>query len=409
MSLINKPVYLDEDKCYGCVNCMKRCPTEAIRVRDGKAIVRYERCVGCGECVKVCPTGAKKESCDSFSAIGDYKYTVALVCPSMYAQFNHLDRLDYVLNGIKKIGFDDVCDVGYYARIVSAATMDHIKKADVPKPVISSACPAVLNLILMRYEHLLDHLSPFLQPEEAAAKAAARKAMEKTGLSRKEIGIFLITPCAANMLNKNNPDSEIDRFVSMKEIYVPVLAEMNKLKGATLEKLSVCDAIGVSWGSSTGEAMGVGTKNYIVADGIENIMSVLEDLEHDKLGDIDFLELNACTQGCVGGSLNVENPFLARTRLRLYREKLPIADVVEYEIADVMRQGEYKSLESAFRLADNRREAMQKMIRVKSVYDSLPHLDCGNCGAPTCRAFAEDVVKGLSVKCKFKKEDIDGT
>ena len=30
-------VALDKDLCKGCINCIKRCPTEAIRVRDGKA------------------------------------------------------------------------------------------------------------------------------------------------------------------------------------------------------------------------------------------------------------------------------------------------------------------------------------------------------------------------------------
>ena len=32
-------VMLDADRCKGCISCMKRCPTEAIRVRNGKAKV----------------------------------------------------------------------------------------------------------------------------------------------------------------------------------------------------------------------------------------------------------------------------------------------------------------------------------------------------------------------------------
>ena len=37
-----RPVYLDTDRCNGCVGCMKRCPTEAIRVRGGKAQIMYD-------------------------------------------------------------------------------------------------------------------------------------------------------------------------------------------------------------------------------------------------------------------------------------------------------------------------------------------------------------------------------
>lgn len=402
-----KPVYLDADKCNGCVSCMKRCPTEAIRVRNGKATIMYERCVGCGECVKVCPTHAKKESCDSFLSRKEYKYTVALACPSLYGQFNNLSDLNYVLTGLLKLGFDDVFDVGYAAQCVSMATAEYLKSDGVAKPVISSACPAVLNLILMRYEHLLEHLSPMKQPEEVAAEMAVREAMRKTNFKREEIGVFLITHCAANLLNKNNGSdtNRIDKFISLKEVYFPLLSEMNKLKAEDLLPLSRADALGVSWGCSTGETMGLKTKNFIVADGIENVMTVLNDLEHEKLHNIDFLELNACTQGCVGGSMNLENPFLARTRLRLFREKLPLEVPKDYSSPqEYKREKGYVSKEEVFRLSDNRAEAIKKMIQVKQIYDKLPHINCGNCGAPCCMAFAEDVVKGLDVKCKFMKE-----
>ena len=51
---------IDPDECNGCMICMRQCPTEAIRVRDGKATYSNELCVDCGECLSVCPTGAVK-------------------------------------------------------------------------------------------------------------------------------------------------------------------------------------------------------------------------------------------------------------------------------------------------------------------------------------------------------------
>ena len=76
-------VTLDKDLCVGCTNCIKRCPTQAIRVRGGKAQIISERCIDCGECVRVCPHHAKKARHDELSMLDNYRYTVALPAPAL--------------------------------------------------------------------------------------------------------------------------------------------------------------------------------------------------------------------------------------------------------------------------------------------------------------------------------------
>ena len=76
-------VTLDRDKCHGCINCVKRCPTEAIRVRDGKARIIKERCIDCGECIRVCPHHAKQATFDPLSVLDRYQYRVALPAPAL--------------------------------------------------------------------------------------------------------------------------------------------------------------------------------------------------------------------------------------------------------------------------------------------------------------------------------------
>ena len=46
-------VRLDKTRCKGCTNCLKHCPTEAIRVRNGRAHIIDERCIDCGECIRI--------------------------------------------------------------------------------------------------------------------------------------------------------------------------------------------------------------------------------------------------------------------------------------------------------------------------------------------------------------------
>ena len=69
-------VRLDRDKCRGCTNCIKRCPTGAIRVRGGKAHIIKERCIDCGECINVCPHHAKYAEYESLEKINEYKYLI---------------------------------------------------------------------------------------------------------------------------------------------------------------------------------------------------------------------------------------------------------------------------------------------------------------------------------------------
>jgi len=382
---------------------MKKCPTEAIRVRNGKATIMYERCIGCGECVKVCRSNAKKEYFDPIDIISGFKYKIAIPSSSIYGQFNNLTDVNYVLTGLKKLGFDDVVDAAVGAEYVAAATNAYLKNPNIPRPLISSSCPAIVNLILMRYDYLIDNLSPIQQPEEVAANIARAKAAMETGLKPSDIGVFVITQCAANAaFLRESENAKIDGVLSIKAIYFDLLNAMNSVK--TPEKLAMAGNTGLCWGTLAGEAQSDMYNTYLSADGISNVLTIFEDLEHDKLSGVDFIELYACSLGCVGGTMNIESPYLARTRLMKLKNSGEQSNINVHDFGAYVRKTPYES-DNVFKLDENRLEAMKKAIRVKDIYEKLPKLDCGNCGAPCCMAFAEDVVRGLDVKCRYNTED----
>ena len=171
-------VRLDRDACKGCTNCIKRCPTGAIRVRDGKAVITKEYCIDCGQCIRVCPHHAKIATYDPVEHMKNYEYTVALPAPSLYGQFNNLDDTNIVLTALRKMGFDAVHEVGAAAEIISHISRDYVDAHPEQWPLISTACPSVVKLIRVRFPNLIPQLLPLEAPVELAATMARRKAMD---------------------------------------------------------------------------------------------------------------------------------------------------------------------------------------------------------------------------------------
>ena len=411
-------VRLDRDKCRGCTNCIKRCPTGAIRVRGGKAHIIKERCIDCGECINVCPHHAKYAEQEPLEIINNFKYKIALPAPTLYGQFNNLDDVDYVLTALKKIGFDDVFEVSKGAELVSDATRRLFEQGQIKTPAISSACPAIVRLIRVNFPNLIDHVVPLNSPMEIAAKLAREKAIKETGLDNKDIGVFFITPCPAKMTAIKSPvcldGSQVNGAFAIKEIYPALLSQMNHLK--SVDNMQDSGIIGVSWASSGGEASALLRDNCLAADGIENVIKILNEIEDEKLENIDFIELNACTGGCVGGSLTYENPYVAKARMKRLRKYLPVScnrlDTVD--VPDVMFWHKALQATDVMKLADSVPEAMKKMAEKQAIIKRLPGLDCGSCGAPTCRALAEDVVNGEAsvddciIRLKQKLQRLEG-
>ncbi len=396
-------VCLDKDLCKGCINCIKRCPTEAIRVRDGKAVITKKFCIDCGECIRICPHHAKKATYNSISVMNDYEYTVALPAPSLYGQFNNLEDVNIVLTGLKLMGFDDVYEVAGAAEIVSEMSRKYIEENKDKWPIISCACPSVVRLISVRFPNLIDHLLPIKAPVDVAAGMARKRAMEKTGLPADKIGIIFISPCPAKVTAVKNPigveKSDIDAVLAIKDVYPSLVKYMSKAIDK-VEDLAISGKIGISWGSSGGEAGGLITDSYLAADGIENVIKVLEDLEDQKFSNLSFIELDACSGGCVGGVLTVENPYVARVKIKHLRKYMPIAcNRIDKSDKDTIENAKWsKELEynNVFSLGDNVMDSMMKMTQVQELCKKFPGLDCGACGAPTCKALAEDIVRGVA-------------
>lgn len=409
MSSYIHSITLDYDKCTGCTNCIKRCPTEAIRVHGAKAKIIEERCIDCGECIRVCPYNAKIAVTDTLDKISEFKYKIALPGPPLYAQFKEEENVENILDAFLNIGFDDVFEIALAEEIVSFMTRHYLITNKYKKPLISSYCPTVLRLMQIKFPDLLSQVSPFITPGEVAAMLAKEEAVKRKGIPYKDIGAFAISLCPARVTEIKQPiglkTSAIDGVVSISLMYKDILKQLTKhhIKEKNMN-LQRATGIGMSWGYITGEAKALNYGSVLAVCGIQYVVSVLEEVERGELKDVDFLELRACTWGCIGGPLTIQNPSAGRIKLKYfvekYRTKTPYYQ--EKEMLDFYQQGRFISTEPilprpVMMLDKEISKALLKMEGLDKITNELPGLDCGACGAPSCRALAEDIIRGLAV------------
>ena len=354
-----------------------------------------------GECIRVCPHHAKRALSDGMEALDGFKYKIALPAPVLFAQEKHLDHTGRIILALKRIGFDDVYEVGAAAELISQSTMEYMATYQGPIPLISSACPAVLRLIRVRFPDLLDHLLPLQPPVELAAVMARRAAVEKTGLKPEEIGIAFITPCPAKVtavkVPLGNQSRNIDAAIAISRIYPQLIQEIKKMQPEEFVHLSHMGRIGLSWAANSGESTGSGQRRYIAADGIENVIKLLEAVEDEQFTRLDFMELSACPGGCVGGVMNVENPYAAAARIKRLARDLPHVGTQwptpEWLPEEVFFNKKIEPL-NVMALSNDPTQALEMFAEIQSYERKFPGLDCGSCGSPTCHALAEDIVKG---------------
>ncbi len=394
-------VRLDADRCNGCTTCLKHCPTEAIRVRAGKASIDEARCIDCGECIRVCPQKAKRAVCSRPEDMERFRYRIALPAPALYGQFDRLEDVDYILSGLRRIGFDEVFEVSRAAELVSAYTRLYLGTEGVRRPVISSACPAVVRLIALRFPSLADNIMRLLPPMEVAARMAREQAQAAhPELRPEDIGVCFISPCPAKTSYVRNGfgqyRSAVDAVIPISDVYFQLINAIRQTD--EVETLSSSGMIGIGWASTGGEASALFNDRYLAADGIDNVIRVLDQIENGNIPPLEFVELNACTGGCVGGVLTMQNPYIAKARLQTLRRYLPVSRNFlprgEQYIPESCFFNELPEYQTIARLSDSMAESMRMLADIQALRGQLPGLDCGACGAPSCRAFAEDVIRG---------------
>jgi Na+-translocating ferredoxin:NAD+ oxidoreductase RNF subunit RnfB len=398
-STYHRALEITENICIGCSHCIKVCPTEALRVAGGKAGIHADWCIDCGECYRACPTRAIRVMDDDFNKIFDYKHRVLLVPSVFFAQFSESVSRESIYNIIGELGFTEVCAVEQSVDSLIDEINEYVKSEE--KPVISSFCPAVIRLIQVRFPSLVDHIMKLLPPIEITAQYY-KKRFERDGISERDYGIFYLTPCIGKIAAVKSPvggyTSPIHGVINMDFFYNKVyLAYKQRIPITTTIIInSELSSKGVLFPTTGGESSHIKGKTLAI-DGMKNVIDFLEMLENEEIKNVDFLEIRACDESCAGGILSHRNRFLTADSLRNYAAKTPethklVEDYKNYCSAVVhMDKIEPRSMVKYDRDIE---VAIKKMENARELKEMFPGIDCGACGAPSCEALAEDVVRG---------------
>lgn len=413
-------VHIDEDLCIGCTECVRVCPTKAMRVKDNKALILPGMCIGCGQCMIVCKSGAITAPTSEIESLKTDKISIALVSPVLYAQFPGVLPKDILL-GMKNMGFSHVVDMSYYFEMFQWATTEYISRnretGESPWPLISPVCPVVLRLIACRFPALLPNVHPIMRPVTFMARDVVQQFSKHYGINADEILLYYINPCPSKMGYPKKIIEDGSRLekhstgaLGINDIFGELSRQIRKIEKsdkipfaqAGYEYEQCTTGGGLLWGLSGGEVNATGIDKTLAVAGLKETITYLEKIEMGLFNDLEYIELRTCREGCIGGPLNAIDKYLAKSTSVKMAKTLGVGTRLNRERVLRLYDRNWffkKSASDVIKKINSEKErkiSFEELSKIEKLAKFINGKNCGACGAPDCRTFAEDVITGFS-------------
>jgi iron only hydrogenase large subunit-like protein/uncharacterized Fe-S cluster-containing protein len=401
MITMTKSRYILSDKanCTYCYKCLRNCPVKAISFRHGESFVIEEECVLCGTCVNTCPQKAKqyRNDIEKFLSLVRKPFILS-IAPSFYAYFKESFK---VLSLLKQLGCVYISETSIGAEYVSEEYAKIFSRSD--KPLITTACPVVVELVEKYFPEYADYLFKVKSP--ASAHAEFLKHMFGN------LPKVFVSPCIAKKKELEDVFDVVLTFEELERGLEKIFHDgNNNTKGIAtlLEKMpetypdSPHPSRARFYPSSRGvvdSATAYVGENfpYYVLEGVENIINFFKTFNgfNEKI----FIEASACVGGCINGPTmkREDNILLRRSRLQnaiRVLESLNVKKVDRFSVPiDLkhslkIRKVEYNIPESE----------IERIFAQMGKTNPEKILDCTGCGYETCRDKAIAVALGKAEK-----------
>jgi transcriptional regulator with PAS, ATPase and Fis domain/iron only hydrogenase large subunit-like protein len=394
-----EPIITYKERCRRCYSCVRTCPVKAIKVDQGFAQIIYDRCIGCGNCLN-CPQNAKVivDRMVRTQELLTSGAPVVAVLGCSFPAFFHSITPGQLVAGLKSLGFQEVHEGAYGARMIASSYRDTLNNTDMP--VISSHCPAVVDLIERHYPKLLPNLMGIVSPMIAMGRFIKAVLGEETKV------VYLSTCIAAKFeIQSAESAGAIDIVLTYQEI-----DKLFKSRGINPASLSDTQFDGLDPGEGRlftmtgGPSKVFGIKQdfldteTITGEGESHTIDIIRDLAAGKITPT-FVDLRFCDGGCVDGPARDKehNHFFKRKLIVNYsNSSLPYTPAPHYRSTAVLPNLQRTFSDKFRRLPSPGKDDIKHILHSTNKFAQGDELNCRACGYNTCREHAVAVYQGLA-------------
>lgn len=391
--------------CKKCYSCVRGCPVNAIRFEEDQAELMKEECVQCGFCVNACSQKNKVLRSDmklvENSLSNRWISTIAILAPSIVAFFS--EDPNQLVGALKKIGFDMVYEVAQGASMVSREYAK-LYQEPIDKPILTSPCPVIVNMVEKHYPSLIHHLAPIISPMIAVADHIKKKQNVSTH-------IVFIGPCIAKKteIDKEYAKNTVDYvllFSELKSLFLQCEIQLEKTRPASFDHFyEECrgQVFPVAGGLLKAAEISTDILNnkITVVEGKKEVIETLRAIEQRRLEPM-LIDILYC-KGCIDGpdfffdknSLQYRKARVIEFAKKSIEKRAGEPDKpVKKNKVQITRRVYYKTLQQQ-RVIPNNVE-IRDILAKSQKYTQEDELNCGACGYETCREKAIAVYQGIA-------------
>jgi ferredoxin len=375
------------------------------------------QCIGCGECIRACDAGAVAAAGTAAGGGGRDHVAIALVSPVLYAQFPGVMPKD-ILMGLQQLGFRHTIDMSYFLEIFHYAAEEFIRRNresnKAPWPLISPVCPVVVRLIAFQFPSLMPHVLPVLRPAALMSREVKQRIIPYYRNMGEAVVLYYINPCPTKMepvCSESSVYTGIPEVaLGINRIYPDLSRRIEQIKESDFISFDqprfeyeTCATGNASmWAMSGGEIAEMDFDRSLAVSGMEETIAYLQKIEMGLFKDIEYIEFRTCREGCLGGVLTAVDKYLAKSAVQKMVNLFGLGRRLPREsVLRMYEKGHFLTEKSPDKLIDlygakKKALSIESLQRIEEIMELLRGTDCAACGAPDCRTFAEDIVRGFA-------------